>query len=532
MENKQVVFSDKAREKLSEGAQLLNDAVSATLGPLGRTALIQNGEGIPVVTKDGYTVTKSIKVKDPIKNMSINLLKQVASKVVDEVGDNTTTSTVLANSIFQQGLAQLDAGINPIQMQKGMNLAVDQIVKNLHTNSKAVETIEDIEHVATISCNNDEYMGKMIAHATYEVGSNGTINVQKSDLTEDDLSIVFGMSFNRSYQHPYFITNPGKLEVEYKNALILLTVDEIRSMASIMSILEHVQKEGKPLVIIGKVSGDALAALVENKIKNIIQVVTVDAPGVGDRSKEMLEDIAVLTNAKVINSDGGNKLIDINPEWLGQLTSIKVDKVNTAIINENADQAIVQERVNELEVLIDNLSNEYDIEKTKERIARLVGGVAVIKAGGFTDVEILERKDRLDDGVAAVKAAQEEGIIIGGGAAYLHASKKWDEFRPDGLSDAENKGWDIIFNACEAPFIQICKNAGFDEEQISNLNMQICSENKITSIGYNLLSSELEDLFETGIIDSLKGARISLETATSAASTLLTTETVVYDETK
>lgn len=521
MTNKKIVFSNEARIQLSNGVQMLSDAVGATLGPRGRTALIENIGGLPSVTKDGYTVTKSIQVEDPIENMGIQLIKQVAQKVVDEVGDNTTTSTVLANAIFQKGLEALESGVNPIQLQKGMNAAVKEIISVLIENSRQITDIKDIQNIATISCNNDAHMGEMIAKCIEEIGAHGTINVQKSDLPTDSLEIVHGMSFNRTYHSPYFVTNPSKLEVEYDSPAILLTTEKIRTITSIIPVLEFIQKEGKPLIIIGDVEGDALQALVANKVKKIIQVATLPAPGIGDRSVEMLKDIAILTGATLVNSEMGNHLSDINPEWLGEADSIKIDKMNTTFINNNVNEEAVMERVTELQALVEVMTAPYDKEKTMERIAKLIGGVAVIKVGGYSEAEILERKDRFDDGVAATKAAQEEGIIIGGGAAFIHAACKLNEMECD-----EQIGFDLIIDAIYSPFVKIMENSGFSLQTIDNHLDDI--EKKSSTIGYNVLTNMYEDLFDSGIIDSLKGARISLEAANSAASTLLTTETVVY----
>ncbi len=523
---KEIVYSDVARNELLAGVEKLANAVRVTMGPKGRNVLLQRSFGAPHITKDGVSVAKEIELKDPVENMGAQLVKEVASKTADEAGDGTTTATVLAHAIFKEGLKYITAGANPIAVKRGMDKAAQAIIEELKKSSRTVENKEQIAQVATISANNDEKIGELIAEAMDKVGKDGVITVEEGKSLSDELEVVEGMQFDRGYLSPYFVTNADKMVAEYEDAYILLYDKKISNMKDLLPLLEKmVQAGNKPLLIIAEdVEGEALATLVVNKLRGVLNVVAVKAPGFGDRRKAMLQDIAILTGGQVISEELGRTLEGATLADLGQAGRIVVDKENTTIVDGKGDKEAIEARIKQIKKEIEETTSDYDREKLQERLAKLSGGVAVIKVGAATETEMKEKKDRVDDALSATKAAVEEGIVIGGGAAILKAAKK---VNIEAVDADEQIGIDIIKKAVKSPIKQIAENAGY-EPGVVVMNVEEGDENT----GFNAASGEYVDMFEAGIIDPTKVERIALQNAVSVGGLLLTTEAAVTEEPK
>ncbi|TLD85152.1 chaperonin GroEL [Helicobacter sp. MIT 11-5569] len=522
MASKEINFSDNARNRLYEGVKQLNDAVKVTMGPRGRNVLIQKSFGAPSITKDGVSVAKEIELADPIANMGAQLVKEVASKTADAAGDGTTTATVLAYSIFKEGLRNITAGANPVQVKRGMDKAAEAITEELKKISKPVAGKKEIAQVATISANSDSKVGELIAEAMEKVGKDGVITVEEAKGINDELSVVEGMQFDRGYLSPYFVTNSDKMEAELEQPYVLLTDKKITSMKDILPLLEATMKSGKPLLIIAEdIEGEALTTLVVNKLRGVLNVAAVKAPGFGDRRKEMLKDIATLTGGEVISEELGKTLEAATIADLGQAARIVIDKDNTTIVDGAGKKEAVKARIAQIRTQIEGTTSDYDREKLQERLAKLSGGVAVIKVGAASEVEMKEKKDRVDDALSATKAAVEEGIIIGGGAALVRAAAKVSLK----LEGDEKIGYEIIKRAISAPIKQIANNAGFDDGVVVN-NVEKDSN---VNHGFDASNGSYVDMFEAGIIDPLKVARIALQNAVSVSSLLLTTEATVHE---
>jgi chaperonin GroEL len=519
---KEIFYSDKARSGLFAGVSKLTDAVKVTMGPRGRNVLIQKSYGAPHITKDGVSVAREIELVDPLENMGVQLVKEVASNTADEAGDGTTTATVLAHSIFKEGLRNITAGANPIEVKRGMDKASAAIIEELQKISKEVKDKKEIAQVATISANSDEAIGNLIAEAMDKVGKDGVITVEEAKGINDDLDVVEGMQFDRGYLSPYFVTNSEKMTCEMENPLILLTDAKITSLKDLVPMLEQVQQSNRPLLIIADdLEGEALATLVLNRLKGVLNIVAVKAPGFGDRKKEMLKDIAILTGATLITEELGLSLEKATLADLGQATRVVIDKDNTVIVDGKGDKNAVIARINEIKTQVSTTTSEYDKEKLQERLAKLSGGVAVIKVGAATETEMKEKKDRVDDALSATKAAVDEGIVIGGGAALIKASQAVNL----DLEGDEAVGAEIILRAVYAPMKQIAENAGFDAGVVAD---KIANSTE-ANLGFNAANGKYVDMLEAGIIDPLKVARVALQNATSVASLLLTTEATVSD---
>jgi len=519
---KEIYYSDKARNALFEGVRKLNDAVKVTMGPRGRNVLLQKSFGAPSITKDGVSVAKEIELADTIENMGAQLVKEVASKTADEAGDGTTTATVLAHSIFKEGLRNITAGANPVEVKRGMDKVAEVIMNELKKEAKKVEDKKEIAQVATISANSDPVIGELIAEAMDKVGKDGVITVEEAKGINDELDVVEGMQFDRGYLSPYFATNTEKMETVLESPYILLYDKKISNLKDLLPVLEQVQKSGKPLLIIAEdIEGEALATLVVNKLRGVLNIAAVKAPGFGDRRKAMLEDIAILTGGEVISEELGRTLESATMDDLGVASSIVIDKDNTTVVNGAGDKEKIDARISQIKAQIEETSSDYDKEKLQERLAKLSGGVAVIKVGAATETEMKEKKDRVDDALSATKAAVEEGIVIGGGAALLYAGSQVKlELEGD-----EAIGADIVNRAISAPLKQIVINAGYDAGVVTNKVL----ENKDKNIGFNAATGEYVDMFEAGIVDPVKVERVALKNAISVASLLLTTEATVSD---
>ncbi|MDO7253138.1 chaperonin GroEL [Helicobacter cappadocius] len=521
MASKEIKFSDSARNKLYEGVKQLNDAVKVTMGPRGRNVLIQKSYGAPAITKDGVSVAKEVELADPIANMGAQLVKEVASKTADAAGDGTTTATVLAHSIFKEGLRNITAGANPIEVKRGMDKASEAIIAELKKASKKVGGKDEIAQVATISANSDDKIGKLIAEAMEKVGKDGVITVEEAKGINDELTVVEGMQFDRGYLSPYFVTNADKMTTQLENAYVLLTDKKISSMKDILPLLEATMKGGKPLLIIAEdIEGEALTTLVVNKLRGVLNIAAVKAPGFGDRRKEMLKDIATLTGGQVISEELGKTLESAEISDLGQAARIVIDKDNTTIVDGKGKSSEVKDRIAQIKTQIQATTSDYDKEKLQERLAKLSGGVAVIKVGAASEVEMKEKKDRVDDALSATKAAVEEGIVIGGGAALIRATQKVNLK----LSGDELIGYEIIKRAIKAPLAQIAMNAGYDAGVVVNE-----VERNKESFGFNASNGTYVDMFKEGIIDPLKVARVALQNAVSVSSLLLTTEATINE---
>ena len=523
--SKQIYFDVEARDKLKRGVDALANAVKVTLGPKGRNVVIGKKFGAPHITKDGVTVAKEIELKDPIENMGAQMVKEVASKTADVAGDGTTTATVLAQAIIQAGLKNVAAGANPMDLKRGIDKAVTELVKNLKKISKEVGSDNSkIKQIATISANNDETIGALIAEAMKVVGNDGVITVEEAKGTETDVKIVEGMQFDRGYLSPYFVTNADKMITEMENPLILISEKKISSMKELMPILEPVVQAGKGLLIIAEdVDGEALGTLVVNRLRGSLKVAAVKAPGFGDRRTEMLEDIAILTGGQVISEERGMTLENVTMDMLGTAEKIEIDKDNTTIINGKGDKKAISSRVGQIRAQIEATTSDYDREKLQERLAKLAGGVAVLYVGAATEVEMKEKKDRVDDALAATRAAVQEGIVPGGGVALIRAIENLDKLK--GENEDEMTGIAIVRRAAEEPLRQIIANAGEEGAVI----VQKVKEGK-DDFGYNARTDKFENLYKAGVIDPTKVTRIAIENAASIASMLLTTECVIADE--
>ncbi len=519
---KEIFYSDKARSGLYAGVSKLADAVKVTMGPRGRNVLIQKSYGAPHITKDGVSVAREIELADSLENMGAQLVKEVASNTADEAGDGTTTATVLAHAIFKEGLRNITAGANPIEVKRGMDKASAAIIVELQKMAKEVKDKKEIAQVATISANSDETIGNLIAEAMERVGKDGVITVEEAKGINDDLEVVEGMQFDRGYLSPYFVTNTEKMTCELENPIILLTDNKITSLKDLIPVLEQVQQSGRPLLIIADdLEGEALATLVLNRLKGVLNIVAVKAPGFGDRKKEMLKDISILTGATLITEELGLTLEKATLADLGKASRVVIDKDNTLIVDGKGDKTAVAARVGEIKTQISTTTSEYDKEKLLERLAKLSGGVAVIKVGAATETEMKEKKDRVDDALSATKAAVDEGIVIGGGAALIKASQAVNLK----LEGDQKVGSQIILRAVFAPMKQIAQNAGFDAGVVAD---KIANSTE-ANLGFNAATGEYVDMLEAGIIDPLKVARVALQNATSVASLLLTTEATVSD---
>ena len=522
---KDIYFDVEAREKLKRGVDALADAVKVTLGPKGRNVVIGKKFGAPHITKDGVTVAKEIELKDPIENMGAQMVKEVASKTADIAGDGTTTATVLAQAIVSAGLKNVAAGANPMDLKRGIDKAVAEVVKNLKKISKEVGSDNSkIQQIATISANNDETIGKLIAQAMKVVGNDGVITVEEAKGTETEVKTVEGMQFDRGYLSPYFVTNAEKMVTEMENPLILICEKKISSMKELLPILEPVVQAGKGLLIIAEdVDGEALGTLVVNRLRGSLKVAAVKAPGFGDRRKAMLEDIAILTGGQVISEERGMTLENVTMDMLGSAAKIEIDKDNTTIINGKGTKADIKARVGQIRSQIESTTSDYDREKLQERLAKLAGGVAVLYVGAPTEVEMKEKKDRVDDALAATRAAVEEGIVPGGGVALIRAIETLDKLK--GANEDETTGIAIVKRAAEEPLRQIIANAGGEGAII----VQKVREGK-DDFGYNARTEKFEPLYKAGVIDPTKVTRIAVENAASIAAMLLTTECVIVDQ--
>jgi chaperonin GroEL len=520
---KEITFDTSARDRIKRGVDKLADAVKVTLGPKGRNVILDKKFGAPTVTKDGVSVAKEIDLKDPIENMGAQLVKEVASKTADAAGDGTTTATVLAQAIYAHGIKNVAAGANPMDLKRGIDKAVEAVIENLHKQSKNIKGSQEIAQVATISSNNDFEIGKMIATAMDKVGKDGVITVEEAKGTETEVKTVEGMQFDRGYLSPYFVTNTEKMEADLEQPYVLIYDKKISSMKELLPVLEATAQTGKPLLIISEeVEGEALATLVVNKIRGALRVAAVKAPGFGDRRKAMLEDIAILTGGKVISEETGMKLEDAKLEYLGRAEKINIDKDNTVIVNGAGKKADIQGRVNQIKSQIEVTTSDYDKEKLQERLAKLSGGVAILYIGAATEVEMKEKKDRVDDALHATRAAVQEGIIPGGGVAYIRAIESLKNLPTD--NEDQTTGVNIVRLALEAPLRVIAENAGQEGSVIVN---KVRDGKK--DFGYNARDNKFEDFFAAGIIDPTKVARLALENAASIAGLLLTTEAVVYE---
>ena len=525
---KQIFFDIEARNKMKKGVDTLANAVKVTLGPKGRNVVIEKKFGAPAVTKDGVTVAKEIELEDPIENMGAQMVKEVASKTADIAGDGTTTATVLAQSIISEGLKMVAAGANPMDLKRGIDKAVSLVVENLKSQSQTVGSdSKKIQQVATISANNDETIGKLIAEAFGKVGKEGVITVEEAKGTDTTVDVVEGMQFDRGYISPYFVTNSEKMEAELQNPYILIYDKKISSMKDILHILEKVAQSGRPLLIIAEdLEGEALATLVVNKLRGTLKVAAVKAPGFGDRRKEMLTDIAILTAGTVISEEQGYKLENADLTYLVQASSVTIDKDNTTVVGGKGKKTEILARVNQIKAQVENTTSDYDKEKLQERLAKLAGGVAVLYVGAATEMEMKEKKDRVDDALHATRAAVEEGIVPGGGVAYIRAIDSLEAKVRGQIAD-EQTGMAIVRRALEEPMRTLTANAGID----GSIVVQKIKEGK-GDFGFNARTEVYENLFKAGVIDPTKVSRVALENAASIAGMLLTTECVIADKPK
>ncbi|MBQ2477532.1 MAG: chaperonin GroEL [Desulfovibrio sp.] len=521
---KDIIFDVKARERLARGVDKLANAVKVTLGPKGRNVAIEKSFGSPVITKDGVTVAKEIELEDKYENMGAQLVKEVASKTSDAAGDGTTTATILAQAMYREGVKLVAAGRNPIAIKRGMDKAVEALIGELKNIAKPTRDQKEIAQVGTISANADATIGTIIAEAMSKVGKEGVITVEEAKGLDTTMDVVEGMRFDRGYLSPYFATDAEKMLCEMENPYILCSEKKISSMKDMLPVLEQVAKVNKPLLIIAEdVEGEALATLVVNKLRGALQVVAVKAPGFGDRRKAMLQDIAILTGGTVASEDTGTKLENMTLNELGQAKRIKVEKENTTIVDGNGNKDDIKGRVKQIRAQIEEATSDYDREKLQERLAKLVGGVAVIRVGAATEVEMKEKKDRVEDALNATRAAVEEGIVPGGGTAFIRVSKVLADIKP--ADDDEMAGVNIIRRAIEEPMRQIAHNAGFEGSIVVEK-----VRNGKDGFGFNAATGEYEDLFKAGVIDPKKVSRVALQNAASVSSLLLTTECAICDK--
>lgn len=521
---KNIIFNTEAREQLRQGVNALADAVKVTLGPKGRNVIIDKKFGAPHITKDGVSVAKEVELEDPIQNMGAQLVKEVASKTNDQAGDGTTTATVLAQSIVNTGIKNVTAGANPMDLKRGIDKAVAAVVADLKARSREIgEGKEKVEQVASISANNDKFIGQMIAEAMDKVKKEGVITIEEAKGLDTTVKVVEGMQFDRGYLSPYFVTNTEKMEATYENPFILIYDKKISNLKEFLPILEKTVQTGRGLLIISEdIEGEALATLVVNRLRGSLKIVAVKAPGFGDRRKEMLEDIAVLTGGVVISEEKGYKLEDADLSMLGSAQKITVDKDNTTIVSGTGEKAAIEARVNQIRAQIEKTTSDYDREKLQERLAKLAGGVAVIYVGAASEVEMKEKKDRFDDALHATRAALEEGIIPGGGVAFIRAISALDNLK--GENEDEQTGIQIVRRALEEPLRQIVENAGMEGSVVVNKVKELKGDE-----GFNARTEVFEDLHKAGVIDPTKVARVAIENAASIASMILTTECVLSE---
>ena len=527
MAAKDVYFASDARDRMLRGVNTLANAVKVTLGPKGRNVIIEKSFGAPRSTKDGVSVAKEIELADKFENLGAQLIREVASKTNDKAGDGTTTATVLAQAIVTEGLKSVAAGMNPMDLKRGVDKAVAKVVEEIKTSSKKVTTNAEIAQVGTISANGDTEVGEMIARAMEKVGNEGVITVEEAKTAETELDVVEGMQFDRGYLSPYFITNAEKMEADLEEPLILLFEKKLSSLQPLLPVLEAVVQSGRPLLIIAEdVEGEALATLVVNKLRGGLRVAAVKAPGFGDRRKAMLEDIAILTGGQLISEDLGIKLENVTLEMLGKAKKVTITKDDTTIVDGSGDKAGIEGRISQIKKQIEDTTSDYDKEKLQERLAKLAGGVAVVRVGGSTEVEVKEKKDRVDDALNATRAAVEEGIVPGGGVALLKASKVLDGFKGD--NDDQEAGVAIVRRALQAPIRQIAENAGVEGSIVVGKVL----ENASATFGFNAQTEEYVDMVKAGVIDPAKVVRTALQDAASVAGLMITTEAAIVEAPK
>ncbi|MCR8722951.1 chaperonin GroEL [Frigidibacter sp. ROC022] len=524
MAAKDVRFETDARNRMLKGVNILADAVKVTLGPKGRNVVIDKSFGAPRITKDGVTVAKEIELEDKFENMGAQMVKEVASRTNDEAGDGTTTATVLAQAIVKEGMKSVAAGMNPMDLKRGIDLATSTVVEAIKAASRPVSDSDEVAQVGTISANGEKEIGRQIADAMQKVGNEGVITVEENKGLETETEVVEGMQFDRGYLSPYFVTNPDKMLTELEDVLILLHEKKLSSLQPMVPLLESVIQSGKPLLIIAEdVEGEALATLVVNKLRGGLKIAAVKAPGFGDRRKAMLQDIAILTGGQVISEDLGMKLENVSIDMLGTAKRVTINKDNTTIVDGHGAKAEIEARVSQIRQQIEETTSDYDREKLQERVAKLAGGVAVIKVGGMTEVEVKERKDRVDDALNATRAAVQEGIVVGGGVALIQGGKKLEGLKGDNAD--QNAGISIVRRALEAPLRQIAQNAGVDGSVVAGK----IRESDDLKFGFNAQTEEYGDMFKFGVIDPAKVVRTALEDAASVAGLLITTEAMVAD---
>jgi chaperonin GroEL len=525
MPAKEIRFHADARERMLRGIDILSNAVRVTLGPKGRNVVLDKSFGTPRISKDGVTVAKEIELTDKFENMGAQMVREVASKTSDAAGDGTTTATVLAQTIVREGARAAAAGMNPMDLKRGIDLAVDAVVKDIEKRSKKVSTNEEIAQVGTISANNDHEIGKMIAEAMQKVGNEGVITVEEAKSLETELDVVEGMQFDRGYISPYFVTNAEKMVAEFEEPYILLHEKKLSGLQTMLPLLESVVKSGKPLLIVAEdVEGEALATLVVNKLRGGLKVAAVKAPGFGDRRKAMLEDMAILAGGQVISEDLGIKLENVTLDMLGKAKRVRIEKENTTIIDGAGQKDDIQGRCTQIRQQIEETTSDYDREKLQERLAKLAGGVAVIRVGGATEVEVKEKKDRVDDATHATRAAVEEGIVPGGGVALLYAAKALDGLIPE--NNDQRVGIDIVRRALQSPVRQVVENAGDDGSIVVGKLLDTNDPNR----GFDAQTGEYVDMVRAGIIDPTKVVRLALQNAASVAGLLVTTEAMVAEK--
>ncbi len=525
MAAKDVKFNSDARDRMLRGVNILADAVKVTLGPKGRNVVLDKSFGAPRITKDGVSVAKEIELEDKFENMGAQMVKEVASRTNDEAGDGTTTATVLAQAIVKEGMKSVAAGMNPMDLKRGIDLATAKVVEGIKASSRDVKDSDEVAQVGTISANGEAEIGRQIADAMQKVGNEGVITVEENKGLETETVVVEGMQFDRGYLSPYFVTNPDKMTTELEDCMILLHEKKLSSLQPMVPLLESVIQSQKPLLIIAEdVEGEALATLVVNKLRGGLKIAAVKAPGFGDRRKAMLQDIAILTGGQVISEDLGMKLEGVTMDMLGTAKKVQITKDETTIVDGAGDKAEIEARVSQIHAQIQETTSEYDREKLQERVAKLAGGVAVIRVGGMTEVEVKERKDRVDDALNATRAAVQEGVIVGGGVALVQGGKALEGL--EGVNADQNAGIAIVRRAIEAPLRQIAENAGVDGAVVAGK----IRESEDTSFGFNAQTEEYGDMFSFGVIDPAKVTRTALEDAASVAGLLITTEAMVADK--
>jgi len=525
MAAKDVKFDTDARNAMLRGVNILADAVKVTLGPKGRNVVLDKSFGAPRITKDGVSVAKEIELEDKFENMGAQMVKEVASRTNDEAGDGTTTATVLAQAIVKEGLKQVAAGLNPMDLKRGIDLATAKVVEGIVASAREVKDSDEVAQVGTISANGEAEIGQQIADAMQKVGNEGVITVEENKGLETETDVVEGMQFDRGYLSPYFVTNPDKMIAELDDCMILLHEKKLSSLQPMVPLLESVIQSQKPLLIIAEdVEGEALATLVVNKLRGGLKIAAVKAPGFGDRRKAMLQDIAILTGGQVISEDLGMKLESVTMDMLGTAKKVTITKDETTVVDGAGEKAEIEARVGQIRTQIEETSSDYDREKLQERVAKLAGGVAVIKVGGMTEVEVKERKDRVDDALNATRAAVQEGVIVGGGVALVQAGKALEGLEGDNAD--QNAGINIVRKAIEAPLRQIAENAGVDGAVVAGK----VRESDDTAFGFNAQTEEYGDMFSFGVIDPAKVTRTALEDAASVAGLLITTEAMVADK--